>query len=108
MKLRVFLHDELVATLDTGPGQLATQDTVAWTTGIARVSAAWDETPELETLTHWLEACLPENGSRVPFEETRPGPEARPRGASAHHRPDRHSVGQHRCGVSRRRTLRAR
>ena len=69
MKLRMFLHDELVATLDTGPGQLATRDTVAWTPGIARVSAPWDETPELETLTHWLEACLPENGSRVPFEE---------------------------------------
>ena len=69
MKLRMFLHDELVATLDTGPGQLATRDTVTWTPGIARVSAAWDETPELETLTHWLEACLPENGSRVPFEE---------------------------------------
>ena len=69
MKLRMFLHDELVATLDTGPGQLATRDTVAWTPGIARLSAAWDETPELETLTHWLEACLPENGSRVPFEE---------------------------------------
>ena len=69
MKLRMFLHDELVATLDTGPGQLATRETVTWTPGIARVSAAWDETPELETLTHWLEACLPENGSRVPFEE---------------------------------------
>ena len=69
MKLRMFLHDELVATLDTGPGQLATRDTVTWTPGIARVSAAWDETPELETLTHWLEACLPENGSRVRFEE---------------------------------------
>lgn len=69
MKLRMFLHDELAATLDTGPGQLATRDTVALTPEIARVSAAWDETPKLETLTHWLEACLPENGSRVPFEE---------------------------------------
>ena len=69
MKLRMFLHDELAATFDTGPGQLATPDTVAWTPEIARVSAAWDEVPQLETLTHWLEACLPENGSRVPFEE---------------------------------------
>ena len=69
MKLRMFLHDELAATLDTGPGQLATPDTVVWTPEIARVSAAWGETPQLETLTHWLEACLPENGSRVPFEE---------------------------------------
>ena len=69
MKLRMFLHDELAATFDTGPGQLATRDTVVWTPEIARVSAAWDETPKLETLTHWLEACLPENGSRVPFEE---------------------------------------
>ena len=69
MKLRMFLHDELVATFDTGPGQLAARDTVVWTPEIARVSAAWDETPKLETLTHWLEACLPENGSRVPFEE---------------------------------------
>ena len=69
MKLRMFLHDELAATLDTGPGQLATRDTVVWTPEIARVSAAWDETPSLEALTHWLEACLPENGSRAPFEE---------------------------------------
>ena len=69
MKLKMFLHDELAATLDTGPGQLATLDTVSWTPVIARVSAAWDESPQLETLTHWLEACLPENGSRVPFEE---------------------------------------
>ncbi len=69
MKLRMFLHDELAATFDTGPGQLATPDTATWTPEIARVSAAWDETPELEALTHWLEACLPENGSRVPFEE---------------------------------------
>ena len=65
----MFLHDELAATLDTGPGQLATPDTIVWTPEIARVSAAWGETPQLETLTHWLEACLPENGSRVPFEE---------------------------------------
>ena len=69
MKLRMFLHDELVAILDTGPGQLSTWDTVVLTPEIARVSAAWDETPKLETLTHWLEACLPENGARVPFEE---------------------------------------
>ena len=69
MKLQMFLHDELAATFDTGPGQLATPDTVAWTPVIARVSAAWGETPQLETLTHWLEACLPENGSRVSFEE---------------------------------------
>ena len=67
MKLRMFLHDELVATLDTGgPVQLATRDTVAWTPGIARVSAAWDETPELEMFVRSDRYLDPESGTARP------------------------------------------
>lgn len=69
MKLHMFLHDELAATFNTGPGQLATLEDIHWTGAGARVSAAWDQVPTPEALTHWLEACLPENGSRAPYEE---------------------------------------
>ena len=69
MKLHMFLHDELAATFNTGPGQLATLEDIHWTGAGARVSAAWDQVPTPESLTHWLEACLPENGSRAPYEE---------------------------------------
>ena len=69
MKLHMFLHDTLAATFETGPGQLATHEDIHWTSAGARVSAAWDDVPAPEALTHWLEACLPENGARVPYEE---------------------------------------
>ena len=47
----MFLHDDLAATFDTGPGQLAGLDGILLTPAGAMVSAAWDQTPDLETLT---------------------------------------------------------
>lgn len=69
MKLHMFLHDDLAATFDTGSGQLAKLENIHWTTLGARVSASWEQVPSLEALTHWLEACLPENGARIAYEE---------------------------------------
>ena len=68
MKLHMFLHDELAATFRTGPGQLATLDDIHWTRALARLSGAWDETPDPIKLRNWLDACLPENGSLEPFQ----------------------------------------
>lgn len=68
-RLRVLLYGQLAATLDTGGGQLSTPSSVDFTPRIARLSAAWTHEPPLDTLSHWLEACLPENGSRQPFEQ---------------------------------------
>lgn len=69
MKLHMFLHDVLAATFHAGPNQLQTRAQVRWTETMQRVSAAWDETPDLVKLRHWLDACLPENGSLEPFQE---------------------------------------
>ena len=69
MKLRMFLYDELAASLETGAGQLATADAMNWTNTSARLSAAWDEAPSPDALFHWLDACLPENGSREPYKD---------------------------------------
>ena len=68
-QLEVLLHGELAATLDTGRTALSSADGARWTPLIARLSAAWDTEPSLDTVRHWLGACLPENGARRPFEE---------------------------------------
>ena len=65
----MFLHDVLAATLHAGANQIETHAQVQWTETMQRVSAAWDETPDLVKLRHWLDACLPENGSLEPFQE---------------------------------------
>lgn len=65
----MFLYDNQAATFETGPGQLAKLEDIHWTPTGALVSAAWDQVPGLEALTHWLEACLPENGVRLAYEE---------------------------------------
>lgn len=68
MKLHMFLHDELAATFRTGPDQLVTLDDIHRTPVLARLSGAWDETPDPVRLRNWLDACLPENGSLEPFQ----------------------------------------
>ena len=68
-QLRVLLHGEPAAVLDTGRTALSTAETARFTPLIARLSAAWEAEPTLDTLSHWLEACLPENGARRAFEE---------------------------------------
>ena len=68
MKLHMLLHDTLAGTFRIGPGQLQSLDNIHWTAAGARVSAAWHETPDPVKLRHWLDACLPENGTREPFE----------------------------------------
>ena len=35
--------------------------------GLRRMSVAWDETPAMRTVRTWLNACLPENGNRLPY-----------------------------------------
>ena len=69
MKLQMFLYDELAASLETGPGQLATADAINWTNTSERVSVSWDGVPAPDPLFHWLDACLPENGSREPYKK---------------------------------------
>ena len=69
MKLHMFLYDELTASLETGAGQLTTADAINWTNTSARLSAAWDDVPSPDALFHWLDACLPENGSREPYKD---------------------------------------
>lgn len=68
-RLRVLLHGELAATLETGRAALSGPESAEWTPLIARLSSAWETKPSLDTLGHWLEACLPENGARRAFEE---------------------------------------
>ena len=68
MKLHMLLHDTLAGTFRIGPGQLERLDNIHWTAAGARVSTAWDETPDPVKFRHWLDACLPENGTREPFE----------------------------------------
>ena len=65
----MFLYDDLAASFDAGPGPLAKIEDIHWTTTGALVSAAWDRVPNMEALVHWLEACLPENGARLAFED---------------------------------------
>ena len=68
-QIRVLLHGELAATLETGRTALSGRESTEWTPLIARLSAAWATEPSLDLLGHWLEACLPENGARRAFEE---------------------------------------
>ena len=55
MKLHMLLHDTLAGTFRIGPGQLDSLDSFHWTAAGAgaRVSAAWDDTPDPVKLRQW-------------------------------------------------------
>ena len=67
MKLRMLLHDELVATLEAGREQLSTPASAIHAPTIERVSVALQSPPDLDILQTWLTDCLPENGAITPF-----------------------------------------
>ena len=67
MKLRITLYGEHALTLQTDEERWVREGPIATGPGLRRMSAAWDETPAMRMVRTWLNACLPENGTRIPY-----------------------------------------
>ena len=67
MKLRIILYGEHALTLETDEERWIREAPIATGPGLRRMSVAWDETPAMRTVRTWLNACLPENGTRIPY-----------------------------------------
>lgn len=69
MKLGIYVYAEHAATIETDRHRWLESGPLEEGAALRRLSAGWDEPPAMETVSLWLEGCLPENGLRLPYEE---------------------------------------